>query len=249
MNSREVAEIPTGPVPVPEAVTRVAQGDDITPVWRNSLGGLTFRLDAPGGDTRFVKWVAHGTAELDLAAEARRLDWASNWVRVPHVLHHGACDDGEWLVTTPVPGRSAVDPRWLRDPATAATAVGTGLRLLHEALPVADCAYEWSVESRLRDAEGDIRARLADSPPTDREVVCHGDACAPNTLLHDDGTVSGHVDLGSLGVADRWADLAVAAWSVDWNHGPGYARLVFRGYDIEPDPDRLAYYRLLWDLT
>ena len=51
----------------------------------------------------------------------------------------------------------------------------------------------------------------AHRPRIDRLVVCHGDACAPNTLLHDDGRFAAHVDLGSLGVADRWADIAVAA--------------------------------------
>ena len=42
-------------------------------------------------------------------------------------------------------------------------------------------------------------------------VVCHGDACNPNFLLADDGNFTGYVDLGGLGVADRWADLAVAS--------------------------------------
>jgi kanamycin kinase len=51
---------------------------------------------------------------------------------------------------------------------------------------------------------------LNDPPPVDRLAVCHGDACAPNTLLDDTGGFVGHVDLGSLGIADRWADLAVA---------------------------------------
>jgi len=51
---------------------------------------------------------------------------------------------------------------------------------------------------------------LAEPPPVDRLVVCHGEACAPNTLVADNGSWSGHVDLGALGVADRWADLAVA---------------------------------------
>jgi aminoglycoside phosphotransferase len=36
-------------------------------------------------------------------------------------------------------------------------------------------------------------------------VVCHGDACAPNTLIAAEGRWSGHVDLGMLGTADRWA--------------------------------------------
>jgi aminoglycoside phosphotransferase len=63
---------------------------------------------------------------------------------------------------------------------------------------------------------------LTHAPPIDKLVVCHGDACAPNTLLGDDGCWSGHVDLGALGVADRWADLAIATWSTEWNYGPGW---------------------------
>ncbi len=79
-------------------------------------------------------------------------------------------------------------------------------------------------------------------------VVCHGDACAPNTLLSDDGRWSGHVDLGFLGVADRWADLAVATWSTEWNYGPGWEEPLLDAYGIDPDRERMAYYRLLWDL-
>jgi len=61
--------------------------------------------------------------------------------------------------------------------------------------------------------------------------------------------LAGHVDLGSLGVADRWADLAVAAMSVTWNFGPGYEDMVYRGYGIEPDEQKIAYYRRLWEAT
>lgn len=82
----------------------------------------------------------------------------------------------------------------------------------------------------------------------DRAVVCHGDPCAPNTLLTDDGAWSGHVDMGSLGVADRWADLAVATWSTRWNYGDGWERPLLDAYGVEPDPERTAYYRLLRDL-
>jgi kanamycin kinase len=89
---------------------------------------------------------------------------------------------------------------------------------------------------------------LAEVPPEDQLVVCHGDSCAPNTLLADDGRWSGHVDLGELGIADRWADLAVATWSTSWNYGPGWEIPLLDAYGIAPDPARTRYYRLLWDL-
>lgn len=51
-----------------------------------------------------------------------------------------------------------------------------------------------------------------------------------------------------MGVADRWADLAVATWSTEWNYRPGWDPLLLEAYGTRPDPDRTRYYRLLWDL-
>jgi kanamycin kinase len=50
-------------------------------------------------------------------------------------------------------------------------------------------------------------------------------------------------------VADRWADLAVAAWSMEWNFAPGYDGAVYDAYGVAPDQERIAYYRLLWDMA
>lgn len=272
MNHLPAAAVPTDAVVVPDAVRALAGDDVVTPVWRNQLGGLTFRLDPVGatGPTRFAKWVAAGTPELDLAAEATRLAWAGGRAAVPRVVDRGSDADGGWLVTEALAGTSAVDARWVAEPATAARAIGRGLRVLHDALPVDECPFDWGVPVRVAQADArlaggggphewfpehrglsavEARSRLDDPPAVDRLVVCHGDACAPNTLLHDDGTFAAHVDLGSLGVADRWADLAVAAWSTEWNYGPGYDGEVYAGYGVEPDPERIAFYRLLWDLS
>jgi len=51
-----------------------------------------------------------------------------------------------------------------------------------------------------------------------------------------------------LGVADRWADLAIATWSTTWNYGPGWETPLLDAYGVAPDPERSRYYRLLWDL-
>jgi kanamycin kinase len=50
-------------------------------------------------------------------------------------------------------------------------------------------------------------------------------------------------------VGDVWADLAIASWSTVWNYGPGYERLVYDAYGVDPDSGRIAYYRELWDAT
>ena len=80
-------------------------------------------------------------------------------------------------------------------------------------------------------------------------MFVHGDACAPNTLINDNGTWVGHVDFGDLATGDRWADLAIASLSLDWNFGEGHHPEFFDAYGIEPDVERIRYYRDLWDLA
>jgi kanamycin kinase len=106
---------------------------------------------------------------------------------------------------------------------------------------------KWHVEHRGLTVDHALGV-LAEIPPIDHVVVCHGDACAPNTLLSGDGRWSGHVDLGAMGVADRWSDLAIATWSTQWNYGQGLEDGLLAAYGIEADSVRIGYYRLLWDL-
>jgi aminoglycoside phosphotransferase (APT) family kinase protein len=91
------------------------------------------------------------------------------------------------------------------------------------------------------------RARLGEPPPVDQLVVCHGDACSPNTLIDDDGRCCGHADFGDLGVADRLAHLAVAVLSLGWNYpGRVWDAEFFAAYGVAPDPMRVDYYPRLW---
>jgi len=131
-----------------------------------------------------------------------RLRWAAGFTPVPRVLDTDADETGAWLLTAGLPGHSAVTTRWRDDPRTAAAAIGRGLRALHDRLPVAACPFSWGVEQRVARVHATGRhkpaewhpdhrglsprealARLADRPPVDQLVVCHGDACAPNTRV------------------------------------------------------------------
>lgn len=238
---------PSSSEPIPAQVKELAGDTALVPVWRNDYGGLTFRT----GDGRYIKW-GPLNAESSMLDEARRMTWAGRFTPVPHVLDVGSDEESEWLITRALPGRSAVDPRWVAHPRSAVRAVGEGLRALHDALPVAECPFDWSVPARIANAEArgiEVPDELRTPPPVDLLVVCHADACCPNTLVSDDGTWLAHVDLGLLGVGDRWGDIAVAVMSTEWDFGAGWDDELIAAYGVEPDHERLTYYRDLWNAT
>jgi kanamycin kinase len=236
--------IPIGSVQVPDVVSRIAVGRPAHPTWANEIGGLTFQI-GDGIGREFVK-VAPPHPEIDLHREAAKLCWAASYLAVPEVLGVGRDGPLEWLHTAGLPGRSAVDPHWIARPREAVRAIATGLRAMHDRLPADSCPYSWSVPGRLAAVSEAARHGLPEPPPVDRLVVCHGDACAPNTLIDKDGQWCGHVDFGDLGLADRWADLAVAEWSLGYNYGGAWRTEFFDTYGVAPDDERLDYYLTLW---
>ena len=234
------SHLPDDPVeeaepPVPPHVLELA--GDVVPelIWQNELGGLTYRL---GG--QYLKWNPRATG-IDLVREAARLEWISARHPAPPVLEFGSDDQAEWMLTAAIPGGYAVGDAWRARPSEAIAAIAAGLRAIH-ALPVADFPTEWRGTTWVDRQPDNLGAR----PPIDEPMVVHGDACAPNTLITDDGAWSGNVDFGDLGVGDRWADLAVASMSLDWNFGEGHQDEFYEAYGVEPDEERIRYYRSLW---
>jgi len=249
-DERVVAGAPPADFPIPDAVREAAGAKAIEGVWLNALGGVTFRLGR-GSDGRYAKWSPGQpvTPGIDLEGEAHRMQWAGQFINVPTVLSFQQFPEGQLLLTAAMPGHSAVSEPGKSDPARSAHALGRGLRHLHDQLPLEQCPFSWDLSSRITSLPPSQQsALLAEAPPLDA-VVCHGDACLPNTQLDVNGDFLGHVDMGTLGVADRWADLAIAAWSTEWNYGLGYEHQVYAGYGIDPDNEKIAFYRRIWDLT
>ncbi len=254
--------------PVPDVVAAIAGDRPLQLVWNNAIDGLTYQVGVVP-DRLFVKWLPRRSG-VTVTGEATRLRWAIRYIAVPRIRSTGCDAEATWMVTEGLPGENAVCDRWQAEPETAAVAIGRGLRRMHDALPVADCPFSWSAEKRLAGARrraelgllevadwhedhralgvAGALARLERPPAVDQLVVCHGDACSPNTLIGEDGACAGHTDLGALGIADRWADLAIATWATTWNYGEGFEDLLLEAYGVGPDPVRSAYYRLLWDL-
>jgi kanamycin kinase len=253
------------PVEVPSVVHDLADqlrsGATVVPVWRNEYGGLTVRLETECGSQRsYLKWVPDGAPCPDPLAEADRLLWAASFTPVPRVLDAGRDAQGSWLLTAAVEVRgeiasSAIEPRWHDQAERSAIAIGIGLRRFHDALPTDTCPFVRTAETRVAALTAVLgtaertrtAAALGTPPPVDRPVVCHGDATVPNTLLDRAGGFVAHVDVGDLGVADRWSDIAVTTRSVTRRYGPGLEPLVLTAYGVAADRERTAYYRALWD--
>lgn len=236
--------IPDTQPDVPELVLELAGGRPVVAVWGNGIGGVTWQVDA-GAAREFVK-VGPPHPEFEPADEAERLVWASRWVPVPEVLGVGYTHDLRWLHTRGLPGHTAVSEVFGGREFEIVTELGRALRQWHDSVPVRECSFDWSAESRLTLLATETRKKLG-APPALDEVVCHGDACNPNFLLDDASRCVGYVDLGRLGVGDRWADLAPALMSLGWNFGQGYEAAFLTGYGIEPDAVKRAWYAALWD--
>ena len=222
---------------VPRIARALAGSDEPELVWRNELDGLTFRI----GD-RYLKWNPRSTG-ADLERERVRLEWLSARHPAPRVVDHGTDDDAQWMLTEGLSGSPAVNDRWRARRSEAIRAIATGLRALH-AIPIGEFPDRWTAEVWV----GRQPPSLGTRPSVDAPVLVHGDACAPNTLISADGAWTGNVDFGDLAVGDRWADLAVASLSLDWNFGVGHQGEFFDAYGVEPDEERIRYYRSLWQL-
>ena len=103
-------------------------------------------------------------------------------------------------------------------------------------------------ESRMGRTAADLFAELLKAVPDDEDLVfTHGDYCLPNILL-EDWRLSGFVDWGQAGVADRYQDIALMARSVESNFGSELVNVLFEMCGIEPDHARIRFYTLLDEL-
>lgn len=229
-------------------------------------------------DGRTYAKCASGDGRAELVDERDRLVWLAT-TELPAAEVVGWDDDGETatLTTAALPG---VPLSELPTSAAvgAARSLGAFLQRLHatsrDACPFerwlsTTAARAWvRVDQGLVDADDfdderqgrpveDAHEQLiARRPRAERLetadlVVCHGDACLPNFLADPDTLeITGMVDVGRLGLADRHLDLALASRSMsDTDRNPAFGSAavaaLLAAYGRPADPWRLDFYRLL----
>lgn len=230
---------------------------------------------------RYAKLVSPEQADA-LAAERDRIGWLDNaGIPVGAVLDWRSTDRGACLVTRAVAGVPAdqLDPDVLRQVWSPITNL---VRALHD-IDAATCPFDRGVATMMTLARktvaenrvqteflpadlhhvrpAQILGRLEEELPLrlaqerNEFVVCHGDLCLPNILI-DVGThqVAGVIDLGRLGRADPYADIALLLTNAretwpDEQTARGADRVFADQYGIDLDSARQRFYLLLDPLT
>jgi aminoglycoside phosphotransferase len=207
-----------------------------------------------------------------LARERDVLRWLGDRLPVPQVWGYGEDQTHTHLLLSEIPGLPASDTAFHRDPAPMVRALATGLRQIHIA-DIIDCPFDQRLAVKMAEARVRVRRGLVDAddfeqayqgrsaadlyaqlqalrPATEDPVLTHGDYCLPNVLLQA-GQVSGFIDWGRAGVADRYQDLALAVRSLRHNlgrtvNGERWIRLFLQTYGLDdPDWEKIAFYILL----
>ncbi len=230
-------------------------------------GALVLALSADGSALpgSFVK-IDRVDSANSLFVEQAVLRHLAGLLPVPRVLAFDQIGEHWVLRMSAVPGIDASDIRLLERPERLVVALARALRQIHALPAQSHVPFDRRLEVTLAEAERRLRsgqvdldeerrglsadalgALLRKSRPTSEDLVpTHGDYCLPNVLF-DPGTLAltGFVDLGRFGLADRHQDLALAERSLRHNLSEDWSGVFFDAYGITPDRDKLAFYQLL----
>ncbi|WP_280492807.1 phosphotransferase [Nocardia asiatica] len=243
------------PIPLPPTVAALL-GE--SPSWSDEHEGRSGGVVFVGG----AYWLKRGPKAV---AEYERSSWLrGRGIALPEVA---AFEDDVLVLAdagaTSLAARAGSERAY---PDSIGAVMGAVLRRLHD-IPVRECPFDGRLDVVLAQArrhvvEGlvdaadfdddnagstpeDVLERLlAQRPGQEDLVVAHGDFTPPNVLENE--VV---LDIGALGVADRYRDLAPAVRDLRADFGEAEVSAFYAAYGLnEPDESRLAYYRLLDEL-
>ncbi len=205
---------------------------------------------------------------MSLRGEKDALSWLKGKAPVPELLYYETYNGMDYMLTSEIVGQDASREENLADPEQTIRLYAEGLRLLHR-IPIEGCPMDRTLKRKLKLAERrvgeglvreddleeenghrkpiDIYRELMDTQPRQEDLVfAHGDYCMPNVIL-DGNRVSGFIDLGGAGVADRYQDLALAVRSLRHNYRTDEYKSLFMAYYglSHWDEEKIDYYILL----
>ncbi|MFC5472296.1 APH(3') family aminoglycoside O-phosphotransferase [Cohnella suwonensis] len=240
---------------------------------QNHIGhsnSLVFRVAGAKDYSAYLK-VSPSNWHETLRPERDALDWLHNKMPVPEVLFYEEYQSMDYLLISEIIGLDGSNERLRAKPDELVRVYAEALKDLH-ALSIADCPLRQTIDKKLEVAHRLIDENLVDEsdfeeeyqgwtslqvyrelqrtrPSSEDLVFAHGDYCLPNILINKD-RLSGFIDLGKAGIADRYQDVALAIRSLRHNYGTNkYSDYFLECYGIDRvDGDKVNYYILMDEL-
>ncbi len=205
--------------------------------------------------------------------EITMMKWLQDKLPVPKIIEYCTFDGYNYLLMSKMEGLMSCDKYYLDKPEELVRLLAEGLKILWK-VDTTGCPYVNDVENKLKLARiqidnglvdldnlepetfsengfkdlEELYKFLVDNKPKQDLVFSHGDYCLPN-IFFKDHSVSGFIDLGNCGIADRWQDIALCVRSLEHNLGSNkYEDLLFKELGIEKNEEKIRYYILLDEL-
>ena len=254
---------------VPVDIRELLSGANLQTVSSGLSGTRVYRSVRPDGSACYLKVADAPWQREELLAEKERLEWLQGRLPVPEVYAFSAHERRSFLLLSEIPGLESCDARFERDIPAIVRLLAEGLRMIH-GVEIADCPFDRRLAHTVALAKRRVEAGLVDEADFDEQrrqtranelfetliksqpevedvVFTHGDYCLPNILIEPSPSrISGFIDWGRAGIADRYQDLALAARSLAYNFGPGWEPLLWEAYGLQSvDIAKIAFYKLL----
>lgn len=253
---------------------------------QNIIGGRAYQPDSTGLSGASVLCFDDMVLKIEKNLTAFRhetamMAWLADKLPVPKILYAEITEGLGYLLMSRIPGKMACDEAILQDTDKLVLLLAQALAML-QAVDTANCPCDASLDRKLQEAALRVQQNLCstddaepgtygpggfetptallnwlqENRPMEDPVFSHGDFCLPNLFMKS-GMVSGFIDLGRSGIADRYQDIALCYRSLLHNFDGTYGGEPIAGFDpdslfaplgITPDRDRIRYYILLDEL-
>lgn len=231
-------------------------------------------------DTKVLKIQEQGE---EAENEYHILEYLHGKLPVPRVYACEYADGMSYLLMDRCEGEMACAESYMKHPEQLCKLLANGLKKLWS-IDISGCPSDQRLSHKLARAKYNIEHGLVDldnvepetfgehgfkdpeellvwlqeHKPEEEPVFSHGDFCLPN-LFGKGIEVTGYIDLGRAGIADKWCDIALCCRSLSNNYSGKYknakkayseydSMLLFRELGIEPDWEKIRYYILLDEL-
>jgi kanamycin kinase/aminoglycoside 3'-phosphotransferase-3 len=206
------------------------------------------------------------------------MQWLQEKAPVPQILCQEIQGNTHYLLMSRMPGKMACDPEYLQQPEMLVQALADSLRFLWS-VNTDGCPRNRTLNALLEEARYNVDHNLVDMENVDPDtftrfrdpahlldwltqnkvesepVLSHGDHCLPNVFL-ENGKFQGYIDIGDMGIGEKWRDIALCWRSLRDNFqgkygGKQYAYdpdSLFDALGITPDWEKIRYHLLLDEL-